>query len=463
MTINLKQISAIDTNNIKLDKINYNFDQLIANGGGPKGFGGTDGITGPQGFQGALGFQGDRGNQGTQGPNAASNNEGYWKVIEQDTSSEINVMATMFAKHPIDPHPIPVPEFPAVIAAGYQGSYSGYRNQQDNGLPKYQWVVNRISNFNSNLRFTSIDISGNSFDVTMDSSRLSSSYKLNFGFIVPQNSQLNLQAGEHIIRDSGNTGVDFLKVSNTSGLINVDSLFAGNVTFNQKISIEVQELPPDPDRTDKVVISSGASGTIRYKTVEQLGGSVKIGTIISILPSIFSDPSKFICTQTIDAGDSSGIKDVPIRITMGAGIGDYKGWYVCNGKTWTDGTPSIEIEVPDLNSYSYQIISNPESIDPESQGLIKVINDEIPLIGGADVLMYANWNSGIYTTYLVTNQNDTEIPTNSTSTTSFKIKKLPQIIYLKTENLYWVDKGTGQLSSGDYLSSDYSVVDYNAF
>lgn len=37
MAINLKQISLSDTNNIKLDKVNYNFDQLVANGG-PQGF-----------------------------------------------------------------------------------------------------------------------------------------------------------------------------------------------------------------------------------------------------------------------------------------------------------------------------------------------------------------------------------------------------------------------------------------
>jgi len=454
MTINLKQIWPLDTDNIKLDKINYNFDQLIANGGGPKGFTGPDGNTGAQGFQGALGFQGYRGTQGFQGPNASSSAI-YWKVIAQDTSSEINVMATMFAKHPISPTPI----YPAVIAAGYTKSDIPYNQPQQNINNPYQWVVNR-SNSNSNLRFTSIDVNGNAFDATMDISQLSgesfNSFKLNFGFIVPQTSQLNLQSGEHIIRNSGIAGGDLLKVSNASGSINVDSLFAGNVIFNQKISIELSGA-----NTDKVATSTGILGLINFKTVEQLGGSVKLGTIISILPSIFSDPTKFVCTQTIDTSDNP---DVPIQIRMGAGIGDYKGWYVCNGKTWTDGTLSIEIQVPDLNSYSYQIISNPLSTDPESQGYINVNNDEIHLIGGADTLMSANWddnNPGIYTTYLTNNLNDPEISSNN-SGTSFKIKKLPQIIYLRTEDLYWVDKGDGQAINSDYSSLDYSVEDYNS-
>lgn len=449
MTINLKQIWPFDTDNIKLDKINYNFDQLVANGGGPKGFNGSDGITGPQGFQGAIGFQGDRGIQGVQGP-AADSSLTYWNVIPQDTSSEVNVMATMFAKHPIDNVS---PEYPAVIAAGYAGSDSGYRNQQENGLPNYQWVINRLPSFNSNLRFTSRDISNNAFDVTMDVSL--NSYKLNFGFIVPQTSQLNLQAEEHIIRNSGSTGGDLLKVSNASGSINVDSLFAGNVTFNEKVRIELSGA-----NTDEVAISTGIPGLINFKTVEQLGGSVKLGTIISILPSIFSDPTKFVCTQTIDAGDLSGIKDVPIRIRMGAGFGDYKGWYVCNGQTWTDG--STGVQVPDLNSYSYQIANNPQSTDPNSQGSRSVINDETHLIGGADISMSANWNdiNEIYNTTLVNNSNDPEISTNGSQ--FFKIKKLPQIIYLKTENLYWIDKGEGQLSSGDYLGLEYTINDYNS-
>jgi hypothetical protein len=469
MTINLKQIRTLDTDNIKLDKINYNFDQLIANGGGPKGFIGPDGNTGPQGFQGALGFQGNRGIQGFQGSDASSSGATYWNVIPQNTSA-LNVMATMFAKHPIDPPsvfplpPIPVPEFPAIVAAGYKGSDSAYREQQSQNVNPYlyQWVVNRQNNFSSNLRFTSSDINTNSFDATMDISQSPgetfNSFKLNFDFIVPQNSQLNLQAGEHIIRNSGSSGGDFLKISNTSGSINnIDTVFSKGAIFNKQIKIGGSNA-----NTDKVATSANNLGLVNFKTVEEIGGSIKSGTIISILPSIFSDPTKFVCTQTIDTSDNP---DVPIQIRMGAGIGDYKGWYVCNGKTWTNGTPSIEIEVPDLNSYAYQITSNPLSTDPESQGNVNVINDEIYLIGGADTSMSANWpidNSGIYNTTLVNNSNDPQIATNNSSS-SFKIKKLPQIIYLRTEDLYWVDKGTGQLSSGDYISTDYNTADYNVF
>ena len=41
--INLKQILQSDTQQEKLDKVNYNFDQLVANGGGPMGATGSIG------------------------------------------------------------------------------------------------------------------------------------------------------------------------------------------------------------------------------------------------------------------------------------------------------------------------------------------------------------------------------------------------------------------------------------
>ena len=45
----------------------------------------------------------------------------------------------------------------------------------------------------------------------------------------------------------------------------------------------------------------------------------------------------------------------------------------------------------------------------------------------------------------------------------FRIKKLPQIIYLSTSNLWWSQLGTGQAAVGDYNSADYSTTDYNVF
>ena len=148
---------------------------------------------------------------------------------------------------------------------------------------------------------------------------------------------------------------------------------------------------------------------------------------------------------------------------MGAGIGDYEGWYVCNGQTWTDGSTSIT--VPDLNSFSYQILSNPISLNPNSQGYINVDNNEISLIGGANISAFASIpqtaTSAIYNNSLTNNSNDPQIST-STPGGQFKIKKLPQIIYLENINLWWSQLGDGQTSLSDYSLSDYVIQDYDA-
>ena len=77
MAINLKQISFVDSNQVKLDKVNYNFDQIVANGGGPRGFQGTIGETGYQGLTGHQGNQGTFGDQGSQG-SAGNSGDGIW-------------------------------------------------------------------------------------------------------------------------------------------------------------------------------------------------------------------------------------------------------------------------------------------------------------------------------------------------------------------------------------------------
>jgi len=444
MIINLKQIRALDPDNIKLDKINYNFDQLVVNSGGPKGYAGPDGNIGPQGFQGALGVQGDRGNRGAQGPNAVDTTS-YWVSTTENGA----FMSTLFGKH------IPaLPEYSPVIASGYiTGEYKYGSQQQSNGLPRYQWVINRRSaKVASNLRFTSEDVVENAFDIAMDNSDGLS--KLYLGFINIVDSQLNLQAKNHIIKSTSSSN-DLFSIGASSINTYNDTTFEKPVTFNEPLSIKIDS----PD-VDKIVTAEDITGSVTFKTSGEIGGSVKIGTIISILPSIFGDLSRFICYQSID---TSLNPDVPLQIRMGAGIGDYEGWYVCNGQTWTDGSTSIT--APDLNSFSYQILSNPISLNPNSQGYINVDNNEISLIGGANISASASIpqssTSAIYNNSLTNNSNDPQIST-STPGGQFKIKKLPQIIYLENINLWWSQLGDGQTSLSDYSLSDYVIQDYDA-
>lgn len=75
MAINIQEIlHPSDSDAIKFGKINYNFDQILSNGGGPagqkgeKGLQGNVGLTGQKGEKGDTGSTGEKGNTGDSGP-----------------------------------------------------------------------------------------------------------------------------------------------------------------------------------------------------------------------------------------------------------------------------------------------------------------------------------------------------------------------------------------------------------
>ena len=74
MAINIKELFNADGDNIKVDKINYNFDQLLANGGGPIGAKGNPGVTGNTGTKGQKGEIGNKGTEGSKGEQGTSAN-----------------------------------------------------------------------------------------------------------------------------------------------------------------------------------------------------------------------------------------------------------------------------------------------------------------------------------------------------------------------------------------------------
>ena len=85
MPINIREIFyPNDTDTIKWEKVNYNFDQILANGGkeGPKG---TKGDTGLIGNTGTKGEKGDKGDEGVKGEQGSTNN--FWDQFTHDTIS----------------------------------------------------------------------------------------------------------------------------------------------------------------------------------------------------------------------------------------------------------------------------------------------------------------------------------------------------------------------------------------
>lgn len=83
MAINIKELFDADSDNIKVEKTNYNFDQILANGGGPIGPKGVQGTTGNTGQKGQKGDEGQKGDQGQKGEQGASLN-----IWDKDTMTD---------------------------------------------------------------------------------------------------------------------------------------------------------------------------------------------------------------------------------------------------------------------------------------------------------------------------------------------------------------------------------------
>ena len=95
MAINIQEIlHPSDSDSIKFGKINYNFDQILANGGGPIGPKGQKGNQGQVGSTGSKGEKGDIGVTGSKGDSGATDSPWYKVQIDAngDGNNEISIL-----------------------------------------------------------------------------------------------------------------------------------------------------------------------------------------------------------------------------------------------------------------------------------------------------------------------------------------------------------------------------------
>jgi hypothetical protein len=421
MPISLKHINTSDSDNIKLDNVNYNFDQLVANGGGPRGPQGPIGQTGTQGTTGQPGFQGPIGDAGFQGPQSPISSN-YWKKIAPG-----NIDADTLIPIHSGNNSYPAP----VVSIGYVESdpESGTKSELVGGKTQYQWNIYRQPYSISNLRFLNGDIPGNAYDFRLE--KFGGKDQMTMGFLEIENSISTYRSASTSFRSSISSPDSLL--INLSG-----TFFKTKTTFDSPASI-INGLIIGNQGADinEIAISADNTGRVTFKSVQELGGTVPFGTIVSILPSIFADNTKFINTESITSqGDTS-----PIRISAGKGVGNYKGWYLCHGKQWTNGVDTHQ--VPSIGQFNYIIDDNPFSENPAGQGSAITSNFRRHITGGSNINMTATSVSTLV--YNITSTVDTSSGNVGTGTgTTFKIKQLPQIIYLGKTDLYWFDGGGSQ-------------------
>lgn len=436
MPINLKHINTLDSDQIKLDIVNYNFDQLAANGGGPRGPQGSIGQAGPQGITGPQGFEGPIGISGDQGPDPIIN-VNYWSKIDAEAGA-INAITLVPLHNPGD-------QFAPVINIGYLDTDVDYTSKQElvEGKTPYQWAISRKPYMSSNLRFKNREISNNGYDFKLE--KVGDLDQLTMGFskyTISANNISDITAYKTIFKSAiGDT--DSFNISSELAEFNVETEF--NLPVDIKRNLIIQNADAD---IDSVATSENNDGLVKFKRTDELKGTVPFGTIMSMSLNVFSDNNYFVNSEII-----TGIDIAPIEITVGKGLGIYTGWYLCNGKEWTNGNGVI-YQVPMLGKFNYSIQDNPFSTLPNSQGVAITDNTSKYITGGSSISTVSAFVSNPATgvrVYNVTSAIDigdslinVDCGLNLSNGTSFIIKQLPQIIYLGRDDLYWADKGTGQ-------------------
>lgn len=424
--INLKQILQSDTQQEKLDKINYNFDQLIANGGGPMGATGSIGETGAQGVTGDQGAQGTQGPQGPQGPADTSTNS-QWKDASTWANGNLNIKTiTPINEGAANNNP------PTSVLIGFASNDPEYDGNQNLNNLGGVLNINKNSNYStSNIRLFSEKNYDQYLDINLDTDSTTSTSTIEFKFnAIVGGGEFHYSADKFKVSDlSGN---EMMSMDYSNGVLFTGTLvasssaeFVGSI-FRINIADPSNPTPNDPS-DGKIAVALDSDGTIGFKTPGEIGAGIPIGTIVSFLDEVYEDSSNFEHAQTIS---DMTVDPSQILLTVGRGIAgtDYEGWYLCNGQTWTNGT--VSYTVPNLNSFQFNLATNVDFI-------VSPQGSETPNILGGGELSMTSSNGNISTT-LNTDTTDVWLETSDDeNNTEYKLYKNPQLIYLGVADLYY--------------------------
>jgi len=461
--INLKQILQSDTQQEKLDKVNYNFDQLVANGGGPMGATGSIGETGYQGATGDDGPQGIDGPQGPQGPADASNNS-KWKDGAVWSNGALNIKTITPIHELDDDNSATQSNFPPTgVLLGYANNDDEYGDPNTSLIAGYLdsvLLINKNSNYHdSNIRLISEKGTDKYLDIALTNyAALSSNGEqsvLEFKFASSVAAgEYRWNADRYIINDVDDN--EMMSMDATDGvkftgsfLSTNDAIFTGSIF---KINNGTGTPATDPD-VNKIAVSLDNTGTIGFKTASEIGASVPIGTIVSFHYETYIDVSNFTQNQAIDLNSDPSTID----IVVGRGIAgtQYEGWYLCNGQTWKNSNK--QYTVPNLNSFSFNFTTNAGQI--ASMGGASRPN----FLGGGEFGFEQIGNNIEYSIDV----NSTEAWVSETSTnyatTEYAVVKTPQLIYLGASDLYYNVTGPAPLTFPAMYSKllDFNSITYD--
>ena len=298
MAINIKEIFESDSENQKLDKINYNFDQILANGGGPSGATGAQGATGATGATGAVGPQGATGPQGPAGD-----------------------YTDFFVTDVIDPDTTPYSTVSIKRSLGATTLVLGDVSATGNG---------QINNYGgSSLKLIGDSFGGNVLRLTTDG--IDTSY---IDMNISDAGGNRILSFNPAATGGSNTTYEF-KGSNiklVSGGTDQVVIDENESQFNSDVSFNAAAKYTTGATAGKVLTAQDSNGTFGWETVP----GMPFGAIVMVSHLVLNDPNKVKFPGGAFPNQGNG-----------RGVNEWEGWYYCNGATWTDGA-SVSHQVPDL-------------------------------------------------------------------------------------------------------------------
>lgn len=407
----------------KIEKLNFNFDQILISGGGPsgpRGFSGDqglDGAKGPLGPQGLIGSQGVIGSQGADG-------ETVWLKNESENSSHITLKINQFGKYN-----------PTNFLFGVDNSTDPLNEYNVAKIGILGKIHTKLGALQKNIVFSSDD-EANDQIVSINLFKENQDNILEYGFDVAADSEFQLISDEAVLTYNVNPSATSTFGKFNASLFNIktiNSIF-GDTSETNEIQGSTKFNTENPV-ANWIAQSFDSNGKVKWVDPLKVIPGFPIGSIIAINADQFNN-NNFLLNETKTATPDY------LENTNGSGKTGtmYQGWYICNGKTWKKGV--ITFELPNLNSYSYDIAEDTSGNSSQEHASASVT--KLSILGGSDLKLDITQSGGSYTSNYTNHatSNQTEI-FNSDGPLSQSDSKLIYICYLKETGMHWEDAGSG--------------------
>jgi hypothetical protein len=378
MAINIKELFNSDADNIRLDKVNYNFDQISANGGGPKGVKGEQGFTGNSGQKGEQGIEGPKGDEGVKGDAGIAAQLWYSdtkQVAASGLSTNLDVITPYSNDSPnslrtrviigekvtqsnlysttISPDNLALLNLVApAIDNGEVSTQLSFKNDEPSGTPSDFKI---FSEYNQNV--------GSSLKISGHASSSASGEKTNIKVLSPNDILIKSDEGGQMTFENGNT------VFETPQMFTIRSGTTPNTQITPTCVFQMPNADPNyptwymyrKDNSDmQIGIKENSDGSHATRAITI--ASQTIGISSASVTSMFSDELSFQANDTFYARTMDG--DLTLQAQGAQGALNLRSQYDINIKAdnygnSNSGKVSISSELPyDASALDYGVSIN---------------------------------------------------------------------------------------------------------